>query len=118
MASLKRILLLINDVPRAAAFYNQGLGLEIRHATPTWAELCTGPGNTPLCLGEAGGEAAATTGYSPLLSFNVDDIDATVTSVLGLGGTLDGAIRYEDGGRIAAVRSPDGQMLTLFEPTR
>lgn len=113
--SLKRILLLIRDVPKTTKFYNEGLGLPVIHASDTWAELSTN-GGTSICLSHTEGEAALTTGYSPLLSFNVEDLDETVNKMLALDATLDGAIRYEDSGRVAALRSPEGQMLTIFEP--
>eukprot|EP00941_MAST-03F_sp_MAST-3F-sp1_P004026 g4026.t1 len=116
MANLKRILLLVRDVPRAVEFYHRGLGLPIVHSSSNWAELSTGNGSTPLCLTAANNEAAATTGYSPLLSFNVDDLDNILTNCLGLGGTMDGAIKFRENGRAVAIRTPEGgQMISLFE---
>lgn len=56
------------------------------------------------------------TGYSPFLSFNVTDLDATVTTLLSLGATLDGPIRFPIVGRTAALRAPDGHMIGLHEP--
>ena len=57
-----------------------------------------------------------TTGYSPFLSFNVTDLDATVNKLLSLGAQLDGPIRYPAVGRTAALRAPDGHMIGLHEP--
>lgn len=42
-------------------------------------------------------------------------MDQTVPKLMQLGAALDGSIRYEPYGKIAAVRSPDGHMLGLFE---
>lgn len=42
MASLKYVLLLQRDVPRAAVFYSQGLGLRLKVLTERWAELDAG----------------------------------------------------------------------------
>lgn len=42
-------------------------------------------------------------------------MDQTIPKLMQLGAALDGAIRYEPYGKIAAVRSPDGHMLGLFE---
>lgn len=42
-------------------------------------------------------------------------MDTTVPQLMQLGATLDGAIRYEAYGKVAAVRSPDGHMVGLFE---
>ena len=61
-------------------------------------------------------EAYCTTGYTPFLSFQVADLQQTVSNMLHLGATLDGAIKYPASGKVAAVRAPDGQMLSLHEP--
>ena len=42
MAALKYVLLLQRDVPKAAAFYSQGLGLPLKVMTERWAELQAG----------------------------------------------------------------------------
>ena len=55
-------------------------------------------------------------GYSPFLSFAVADLQQTVTDMLQLGGQLDGAIQYPPEGKLAAVRAPDGHMISLYEP--
>lgn len=55
------------------------------------------------------------TGYSPILSFTVDDMDTAVPRLLGLGATLDGPVRHHLYGAVAAVRSPDGHMVGLVQ---
>lgn len=47
--------------------------------------------------------AASTTGYSPFLHFDVDDMDTTVVRCLSLGATLDGPIKYPAHGKVASV---------------
>lgn len=42
-------------------------------------------------------------------------MDETVPKLMQLGAALDGAVRYEPYGKVAAVRSPDGHMVGLFE---
>lgn len=42
-------------------------------------------------------------------------MDQVVPRLIQLGASLDGAIRYEAYGKMASVRSPDGQMVGLFE---
>ena len=85
-----------------------------------WKDLCT---SAPiLCIWSASlrsdlcREAYCTTGYTPFLSFQVVDLQQTVSNMLQLGGTLDGAIKYPASGKVAAIRAPDGQMLSLHEP--
>ncbi|KAF3448651.1 hypothetical protein FNV43_RR09364 [Rhamnella rubrinervis] len=55
-------------------------------------------------------------GYSSLLSFTVTDINSTITKLMALGAELDGSIKYEVHGKVAAVRCIDGHMLGLYEP--
>ncbi|KAL4346045.1 hypothetical protein AHAS_Ahas11G0339100 [Arachis hypogaea] len=55
-------------------------------------------------------------GYSSLLSFTVTDINTTVTKLMALGAELDGPIKYEIHGKVAAMRCLDGHMLGLYEP--
>ena len=42
-------------------------------------------------------------------------MDSSITSLLQLGATLDGPIKYPPFGKVAAVRSPDGHMIGLYE---
>jgi hypothetical protein len=60
-------------------------------------------------------EAQCSPGYSPFLTFQIDDMDSAIPRLLGLGAVLDGAVIYNAYGRTAAVRTPDGHMLGLYE---
>jgi hypothetical protein len=62
-------------------------------------------------------EAALTTGYSPFLSLRVPDLQGTIQRILPMGAEMDGPIQFAKHGRVVAVRSPDGHMMTLFEQT-
>ena len=110
---LRQILLLQRDVPAAARFYAEGLGLQVRELSPTWAEVETG--GTRITLRAGTSEAALSTGYSPLLAFDVHDLDDAVQKLLGLGARLDGPIRYPVHGKAASMRGPNGHMLSLYE---
>jgi catechol 2,3-dioxygenase-like lactoylglutathione lyase family enzyme len=139
---LRQVLLLQRDVPKATRFYQEGLGLRVKVLTERWAELEAG--STTLALTAVEGcvqfsrplyameqfcyspdgmsgptdlhrEAYCTTGYTPFLSFSVVDLQQTVSNMLQLGATLDGPIKYPGNGKVAAVRAPDGQMLSLYE---
>ncbi|XP_062146829.1 uncharacterized protein LOC133854609 isoform X1 [Alnus glutinosa] len=55
-------------------------------------------------------------GYSSLLSFTVTDINSTVTKLMALGAELDGPIKYEIHGKVAAMQGLDGHVLGLYEP--
>lgn len=52
-----------------------------------------------------GSEAAATTGYSPFLSFDVDDLDATIGAAMMAGARLDGAVRHQLRGKARMLRA-------------
>ena len=60
-------------------------------------------------------EAYCTTGYTPFLSFSVQDLQQTVNNMLQLGASLDGSIHYPGNGKLAAIKAPDGQMISLHE---
>jgi predicted enzyme related to lactoylglutathione lyase len=61
------------------------------------------------------GEAPSIHGYSPFLCFNVDNLDSTIVKLIEMGAVMDGPIKYPRHGKIASIRSPDGQMIGLFE---
>lgn len=130
-AVLRHVLLLQRDVPAAAKFYRDGLGLVVNVCTERWAELGNSPSQsdasggdhqetavteTVIALKHVDSEAHRSTGYSPILSFTVSDLDKTVNNLLRAGASLDGPILYPSRGKVAALRAPDGHMLGLFEP--
>ncbi|KAJ7563031.1 hypothetical protein O6H91_03G093800 [Diphasiastrum complanatum] len=114
MASLRYIVQLHTDVPRAARFYAHGLGLAVTVCTLRWAELASGP--SKIALMEAPSDFKAESNNSSFLSFSVADMDGTISRLLSMGAELDGQIRYETHGKVAAVRCLDGHLLGLYEP--
>uniref|UniRef100_A0A0E0PTT5 VOC domain-containing protein n=1 Tax=Oryza rufipogon TaxID=4529 RepID=A0A0E0PTT5_ORYRU len=150
-ATLRWVLQMHRDVPRAARFYSEGLDFSVNVCTLRWAELQSGPLKLALMhtndsistkFGQDGvsincsqallfslwkgsklvysvqmcSNLASQRIYSSMLSFTVPDINSTVTKLLSLGAELDGPIKYEIHGKVAAVRCIDGHMLGLFEP--
>lgn len=113
MASLRYVLLLQRDVVKAAQFYSQGLGIGVRTLTERWAELQAG--TTTIALKGVDGEAYTTAGYTPVLAFDVPDLQETLTRLIQLGAVMDGPIQYPVEGKVAALRAPDGHMISLFE---
>ena len=99
--------------------------LSVAVCTETYAELASespsdstasnAPIGASLALQRADAESQLTTGYSPIIHFEVDDIQARVNAALSLGGRLDGKIQYETHGAVAAVRAPDGHMIGMYE---
>jgi catechol 2,3-dioxygenase-like lactoylglutathione lyase family enzyme len=126
-----------NGVAAAVNFYQNGLGLNIVRHTDEWAELQCPVGqpssslpdytasaqqpptnnNFNLTIQACESEALLGVGYSPFLNFDVDDMDMTVARCVQMGAHLDGPIQYPAHGKVAALRSPDGHMIGLYEPS-
>ena len=113
-----------DNLIKATEFYHSVLGMSILRVTDDFAELATS--STTATAGEGGGvtislqgvssEAQVSTGYSPILNFDIDDMDSTIVKCMQLGAHLDGPIQYPAHGKVAAIRSPDGHMIGLYEP--
>lgn len=131
-ARISRIVMMVRGqegLANAVNFYHQAIGLSVVRVTDDWAELTSAAssaaaGTTPtpaatttLNLRAVASESQVSTGYSPVVTFEVGDMDSAVASCVQHGGHLDGPIQYEAHGKIAALRSPDGHMLGLYEPT-
>ncbi len=121
-------------VANAVNFYTNALSLNVIRHTDEFAELTCGvvannlvvdteqQPQTPvtsefrLSIKAVGSEAQLSHGYSPMLSFDVDDLDSTIAKCCQMGAHLDGPIQFPAHGKIAALRSPDGHMIGLYEP--
>lgn len=114
MTRLSRIVVLLRNVDEGLKFYRDGLGLRLDSHSKHFARLSTSDG-TAIELNSAESESQCSTGYSPFLTFEVEDMDVIVPKLMVLGAALDGPIRYESYGKIAAVRSPDGHMVGIIE---
>ncbi|KAG8391900.1 hypothetical protein BUALT_Bualt01G0235100 [Buddleja alternifolia] len=114
-ATFRYLVQLHKDVPKAARFYSEGLGFTIDVCTLRWAELHSGPLKLALLNSPSG--HVEHKGYSSLLSFTVTDINSTVAKLMALGAELDGPIKYEIHGKVAAMRCADDHVLGLHEPT-
>eukprot|EP00658_Telonema_sp_P-2_P038297 TRINITY_DN27507_c0_g1_i1.p1 TRINITY_DN27507_c0_g1~~TRINITY_DN27507_c0_g1_i1.p1 ORF type:complete len:135 (+),score=38.15 TRINITY_DN27507_c0_g1_i1:182-586(+) len=112
---LRSVMLLVRPTQLASSikFFNEGLGLPLLAASDTFAELETG--SSRLILQAAHEEAACSTGYSPMLKFEVSDLDSAIPELIMRGGILDGPIKYPRHGKVAALRTPDGHMIAVHE---
>ncbi|AFZ44833.1 Glyoxalase/bleomycin resistance protein/dioxygenase [Halothece sp. PCC 7418] len=111
-ATFKHVMLMVNDVTASVEFYSKGLGLPVTKNSPAWAELDAG--GTTIALHAAEG---ASGGNSPILSFQVEDVYESVQTLESLGASLEGRIREPSFGKVAAMRSPDGHLVSLLQPT-
>lgn len=118
---LSRIVLMVRGaqgLASATEFYHRAIGLPVLRATDEWAELAAAPHVTLhlLATNDHSGEAPLSTGYSPLLTFEVTNMDERIAACAQAGGHLDGPIQYPAHGKVAALRTPHGHMVGLYEP--
>lgn len=115
----------VDDLPQAIDFYCSALGLTVgRRFGESAAELLGASAAIYLL------EKAAKTGVSPAssgqrdysrhwtpvhLDFVVPEIEAAVARVLAAGGSLEGDVRTQAWGRIAAMSDPFGHGFCLIE---
>eukprot|EP00040_Diaphanoeca_grandis_P001217 m.275186 g.275186 ORF g.275186 m.275186 type:complete len:119 (-) comp116743_c0_seq1:264-620(-) len=114
---LRGLVLIVRNIDTATQFYTQGLNLAVISQDGSSTELQAGPAVTISIQAVEGNEAAMSTGYSPFMNFDIADMDATIPTLIQLGGRLDGPIQYPPHGKVASIRSPDGHMVGLFEPS-
>ena len=111
----------VNDLQKAKEFYGQTLGLDIKE-TPEGPELHT-DNNTVFLYPKPNHTPASFT----VLNFPIDDIEAAVEELNGLGITLEhynlpdiktderGIARTPDGPTIAWFKDPAGNILSVLE---
>ena len=129
LARLARTVLFVRKgggegLTKAVEFYHSALGLQVIRVTEDWAELQPPPTTSlgimndgwTLSLQAVTTEPQVSTGYSPLLQFEITDMAMTITKCIQMGAHLDGPIQYPAHGKVAALRTPDGHMIGLYEP--
>ncbi|NJM95713.1 MAG: VOC family protein, partial [Acaryochloridaceae cyanobacterium CSU_5_19] len=99
--------------PSNSKFYSEGLGLPIKMQSPGWAELDAD--GTTIALHLAGESPSC--GDSPILSFHVEDVYDAIATLEALGAQLEGNVREPSFGKVAAMRTPEGNLLSLLQPT-
>jgi predicted enzyme related to lactoylglutathione lyase len=100
------------DMDRAAAFYREGVGLDVRFVSPDWSELAWRDATVALHGGATSTEQRVTG-----LGFEVDDLDAACKQVAAAGGTIVTAPRDRPGEpiRLADVADTEGNVFSLAE---
>ncbi|CAB9523892.1 lactoylglutathione lyase family protein glyoxalase I family protein [Seminavis robusta] len=123
---LGRIVMMVRGgegIQKAVDFYHGAMGLTVLRMTEEMAELRCGTGNSSsedsisINFQAVHSEAQLSTGYSPLLSFEVADMNSVVAKCVQLGAHIDGPIQYQAHGTVAALRDPCGHMIGLYQPT-
>lgn len=112
-AQFKHVMLMVKDIPATVKFFSEGLGLDVKMSSPGWAELDAD--GTTIALHFSHGLDVATAS-SPILSFHVEDVHQTIAQLEDMGATLEGNVREPSFGKVAAMRTPDGHLLSLLQP--
>jgi len=117
----KHVMLMVKDVMATVKFYSEGLGLTVKMASPGWAELDAN--GTTIALHAAsqssvGSSPILSFHVSPILSFHVDDVHTAISSLETLGASMEGEVREPSFGKVAAMRTPDGHLLSLLQPAK
>jgi lactoylglutathione lyase len=118
------VVLIVDDLDRALAFYTETLGLPLGHRSAAFAQLATGATRLALYRRDA---MAVTLGVELLdppdparpgfeLGFKVDDVDGAYDEVVAAGAQpVTRPTDREWGQRTAYVRDPDGHLIELVE---
>ncbi len=114
----------VSDIAKSRAFYEDTLGFRGQEV-PGGVELTCGDGTTAFLLD---GPSYAGTAEWPLATFRSPNLEVTVGELGAIGVPLEqvhedgmdtddrGIAEMPGGGRIAWIRDPDNQVLSIFEP--
>jgi catechol 2,3-dioxygenase-like lactoylglutathione lyase family enzyme len=112
---------MVDDVPAAVDFYTRFLGFEVLHAFPPFADVARG--NLRLLLAGpmssagrpmADGEKPGPGGWNRI-HLIVDDIEAEVARLKGLGARFRNDIVDGAGGKQILLQDPSGNVIELFQ---
>lgn len=115
---MRQLLLMVRNPVTTGEFFSKSFGLIVKHQSDALVELnlpIQGGSSIALLIREASSVAQLSVGYSPVISLEVKDMESAVSTALQLGAILDGPIKYPVHGKFAALRSPDGHIIGLFE---
>jgi lactoylglutathione lyase len=120
------VILIVEDVDRALAFYTGVLGLKLGHRSGEYAQLDTGTTRLALYTRAAMAktldlvlERPAPNAPAFEIGFKVDDVNAAVDELVARGAAL--AVPPTDrfwGQRTAYLRDPDGHLIELAQDLR
>jgi len=99
VCGLHSVTFFVRNLERSARFFSEGLGLTIASTTSSHIHL-QGQNSPTVELHQSPSEAHCSTGFSPMITFTVDDMDSRVPRMIELGATLDGAVQYRTYGKV------------------
>jgi catechol-2,3-dioxygenase len=99
MTKLKNLIVFSRNIENAASFYSSILGMKILNSSRTQIELRMGP-NMKMFIKSTDSEALCSAGYSPLLTFSVDDMDFIMAKLKDYGCRVDGEAIEDENRRV------------------
>jgi len=120
---LANVRYLVDDVQAAVEFYTGHLGFTVRtNAAPAFADVTRGPLRLllsgPASSGARATPADATTPGGNRIHLIVDDLDAEIDRLRGVGSSFRSDVISGPGGRQILLTDPAGNLIELFEPAR
>ena len=115
---LKHVLMLTRNVDKSVSFFTEGLGCKLMHHSQDYAEV-RDANDFRIAFKRVDSHAFWTTGYSPMLNFQLkdnEDIEGLVKKLESdYGAKLDGDVQKDDYFEVATMRSEDGHMVSLLK---
>ncbi|MPZ50162.1 MAG: hypothetical protein GEU75_12845 [Dehalococcoidia bacterium] len=112
LKKLETLIVYVQEMPRAVAFYRDVLGLPLEMESPGWSQFDIG-GGVALGLHRAMSEAKAAPGWLP--SFQVDDVKAAREKITAAGATLTQDYHDIPGGVVIEFTDPDGNPISVSQ---
>lgn len=120
---LANVRYLVDDVQAAVEFYTTHLGFTVHtNAAPAFADVTRGPLRL-LLSGPTSSGARATPAADAVAGRNrihliVDDLDAEIDRLHGVGSSFRSDVVAGPGGRQILLTDPAGNLIELFQPAR
>ena len=110
---IRQVYVVAEDIDAVAAFYADGLGLELQFRDgDRWVQY--GGGDISLAVASVEESGGAPVGSSVAV-YEVDDLDSHVASATGGGATLVSNRDMGEHGRMATLQEPSGALIALMQ---
>jgi len=117
MAHLSRLIIFCRGnagLLKTTQFFNSSLALPVVRTTDNFAELRCARSGVNLTLQATEDETQLSSSYSPIMTFEVPEMDETIAAAVTAGGIMDGPVKFKEFGRVAQVRVGEGGVMVGF----